>query len=247
MRRGNLVRIASSALGACAAVLMISAALAAPTVSKGREGPRAQSGELTSDATGAAPLTRFLDGLRSFRAGFSQTVTGAHGHIVQQATGELIVLRPGKFRWVTRPAGVSAAGRPSGREQLLVADGRNLWSYDKELEQVVVRPESAALTATPAMLLSGGPQALSAFGISGAGKRDGLEWVRVAPKAADADFKEALLGFSGGDLERMILEDKLGETVNLTFEHAERNVPVAASQMSFTPPAGADVIGTPQK
>jgi hypothetical protein len=43
----------------------------------------------------------------------------------------------------------------------------------------------------------------------------------------------------------MVLKDKLGETATLAFERSERNAPVAASDVSFTPPAGADVIGTP--
>lgn len=191
-------------------------------------------------SSGTAALDRFLDGLRSFRAEFSEDVTAAHGRVVSRSTGELIVLRPGKFRWQTRPADGSGAG------ELLIADGRNLWYYDPELEQVTVRRESTALTATPAMLLSGGPGSLDAFEVSAAGRSDGLDWVRVVPKAPDADFKEARLGFSGRLLRRMVLDDKLGETATLVFEHAERNAPVAASEVSFTPPAGADVIGKPE-
>ncbi|MGH8260140.1 MAG: outer membrane lipoprotein chaperone LolA [Steroidobacteraceae bacterium] len=203
-------------------------------------GTRGGAGGTPTSATGSAALDRFFDGLHSFRADFMETVTDAQGHKTQQASGELLVLRPGRFRWEIRPQG-------EGSGQLLVADGRNLWYYDRELEQVTVRPERKALTATPAMLLSGGPGALAAFDVSGAGKRNGLDWVRVAPKAADADFREALLGFSGNRLRRMILNDKLGETAAFDFERAERNAPVSASDVSFTPPAGADVIGTPDQ
>jgi outer membrane lipoprotein-sorting protein len=45
----------------------------------------------------------------------------------------------------------------------------------------------------------------------------------------------------------MILEDKLGQTATILFDHIERNVPVAPQDVSFTPPKGADVIGTPRK
>lgn len=202
---------------------------------------QAAAGAAAQGAGSTAPLDRFLDGLHSLRTRFTQIVTAAQGRIVSQSSGELIVLRPGKFRWEIHPAGSSGAG------QLLVADGLNLWFYDADLQQVTVRPQSAALTATPAMLLSGGANVLGAFEVSGAGEKDGLEWVNVVPKAADADFKTARLGFSGNELARMILEDKLGQTATLSFAGAERNVPVAASEVRFTPPAGADVIGTPQK
>jgi len=43
----------------------------------------------------------------------------------------------------------------------------------------------------------------------------------------------------------MILKDKLGQTATLTFTRSQRNLPVDPAQVSFTPPAGADVIGKP--
>jgi len=194
--------------------------------------------------SGVAALDRYFDGLRSLTADFTETMTDAQGHPTQQATGRLLVLRPGRFRWEIHPKG-------EGAGQLLVADGRNLWYYDSDLEQVTVKPEQAALTATPAMLLSGGPNALAAFDVSTAGAPPeaggaaGGDWVRVAPKAADADFREALLGFSGNHLQRMILKDKLGGTATIVFQRAERNAPVSEAEVSFTPPVGADVIGKP--
>lgn len=190
--------------------------------------------------TGAPALDRFFERLHSLSASFTEVVTDAQGRETQRATGMLLVLRPGRFRWEIRPKG-------EGSGQLLVADGRNLWYYDRDLDQVTVRPEAAALTATPAMLLSGGPNALAAFDVSAAGTRDGLDWVRVVPKAADADFRQALIGFSGNRLQRMTLEDKLGETAEFDFQHAERNAAVSASEVMFTPPAGTDVIGTPER
>jgi outer membrane lipoprotein-sorting protein len=45
----------------------------------------------------------------------------------------------------------------------------------------------------------------------------------------------------------MILEDKLEQTATVIFDKIERNVAVAPAEVSFTPPAGADVIGTPRK
>jgi outer membrane lipoprotein carrier protein len=47
------------------------------------------------------------------------------------------------------------------------------------------------------------------------------------------------------ELKRMVLKDKLGQTVRLEFFKSERNPPVAESEVKFTPPSGADVIGTP--
>jgi chaperone LolA len=185
-------------------------------------------------------LDRFLDGLKTLRVSFTQTLVDARGRKVDEAQGTLVVSRPGKFRWEIAPKGGPEAG------QLLVADGRNLWFFDRDLEQVTVRPMDDALTATPAMLLSGTANVRDAFTVDTAGRRQGLEWVRVVPRRADADFREAEIGFARGEMRRMILKDKLGQTATIHFEDARRNATVAPSEVSFTPPRTADVIGTPR-
>ncbi len=188
-------------------------------------------------------LDRYLAGLQSLRASFTQTLADANGKELDRGTGTLLVLRPGKFRWELQP---QSAGGSAG--QLMVADGRNLWFFDRDLEQVTVKPADAALSATPAMLLSGTVDVRENFELTDAGKREGLEWLLVEPKGSEADFRSALLGFSArGALQRMIVEDKLGQTATLLFEKSERNARVSPEEVSFTPPPGADLIGTPVK
>jgi chaperone LolA len=193
-------------------------------------------------------LDAYLDNLKTLRASFLQTLADSHGREIDRATGTIIVQRPGKFSWEIHPeaaAGSSAAAGGAG--QLMVCDGRNLWFFDRDLAQVTVKPVDAALSATPAMLLSGAVDVRRNFSITPAGERLGLQWVLVEPRGAEADFREALFGFDKGDLKRMILEDKLDQTATVMFDKVERNAPVSAAEVSFTPPAGADVIGTPRK
>jgi outer membrane lipoprotein carrier protein len=201
------------------------------------------------------PLDTWLTGLKSLRAQFTQSIKDSQGHQTDQTRGELLVLRPGRFRWESHddPGGASgSAPAPSGSAaadsgQVLIADGRNVWFYDRDLQQVTVKPVDAALTATPLMLLSGGAEVRKAFDISDAGSKDGLAWLRVKPRGSDADFRQAVLGFAGGELKQMLLEDKLGQLATLVFIRSERNAPVSVADVSFTPPKGVDVIGTPQK
>jgi outer membrane lipoprotein carrier protein len=188
------------------------------------------------------PLDSYLSNLKTLRAEFSQVVTDGKGAEVQQAEGKLVIVRPGRFRWELTPS--SAKGAVAS-PQLMVADGKNLWFYDRDLEQVSVKPASAALTATPAGLLSGDGNIRELFTVAPAGRKDGLDWVLVTPKEGDADFREARLAFGMSELRRMVLKDKLGQTVRLDFHTSERNPPVAEAEVRFTPPAGADVIGTP--
>jgi len=192
---------------------------------------------LASAAQAQTPLDTYLTHLKTLRAEFAQTVTDGKGVEVQKAQGTLVIVRPGRFRWELTPDGSSP--------QLMVADGKNLWFYDRDLEQVSVKAATAALTATPAGLLSGDGDIRELFTVAPAGKKDGFDWVLVTPRESDADFREARLGFGESQLKRMVLKDKLGQTVRLEFFKSERNQPVAESEVKFTPPSGADVIGTP--
>ena len=197
-------------------------------------------------ATGATtPLDAYLDNLRTLRTSFVQTLADSNGKETERASGTLIVSRPGKFRWEIQPQ--TAAGARASAGELMVCDGVNLWFFDRDLAQVTVKPVDATLSATPAMLLSGAVDVRKSFAISGAGERMGLQWVLVEPNGADADFRSALFGFDHADLKRMILEDKLDQTATVIFEKIERNAPVRPAEVSFTPPAGVDVIGTPRR
>ena len=224
-------------------------ALAAPAA----PAPPASAAPANSAPT---PLDKYLDDLRTLRASFLQTLADPHGREIDRATGTLIVQRPGKFSWDIHPQPVAAdsgsananvATPRSGAGQLMVCDGKNLWFYDRDLQQVTVKPVDSALSATPAMLLSGAVDVRKSFTISAAGEREGLDWVLVEPAAAQADFRSALFGFEHGELRRMILEDKLDQTATVIFQKIERNGSVRPVDVTFTPPAGADVIGTARK
>ncbi len=117
-------------------------------------------------------LDTWLAGLKSLRTQFTQTTKDSQGHQTDQASGELLVLRPGRFRWESHDdAGPAAGSAPSSAAtadsgQVLIADGRNVWFYDRDLQQVTVKPVDAALSATPIMLLSGGAEVRKAFEIT---------------------------------------------------------------------------------
>jgi outer membrane lipoprotein carrier protein len=231
----------------CAVILAVAALPARISVAA----PQAAAPPASSEAK---LLTDYLDNLKTLRTSFVQTLADPNGREIDRASGTLIVSRPGKFSWAIQPQALGDAAAPktsattgSGAGQLMVCDGVNLWFYDRDLQQVTVKPVDAALSATPAMLLSGTVDVRKSFTISGAGQRIGLDWVLVEPNGSDADFRRALFGFEHGELKRMILEDKLDQTATIIFEKIQRNGPVSPSEVSFRPPAGADVIGTPPR
>ena len=185
-------------------------------------------------------LHAFLESTKTLRANFTQIVVAKNGKRPQQSSGVMIFSRPGKFRWqIEKPYA-----------QLLVGDGEKVWIYDPDLRQVTVKKVGNALGGTPAALLagesggkSGGKSALEKdFTLREAGEREGLEWVEALPKSQESGFEKLRLGFAGSDLKAMELLDNFGQTTSLYFSNLERNPAIAASQLSFKPPAGVDVI-----
>ena len=181
-------------------------------------------------------LHQFLESTKTLRAGFTQIVVAKNGTRPQQSSGVMIFSRPGKFRWqIEKPY-----------SQLLVSDGEKVCIYDPDLRQVTVKKVGNALGGTPAALLageSGGKSTLEkSFTLREAGEREGLEWVEAVPKSQESGFEKLRLGFAGSDLKAMELFDNFGQTTSLYFSNLERNPVVAASLLSFKPPAGVDVI-----
>ena len=93
---------------------------------------------------------------------------------------------------------------PEPYEQLLVADGLNVWSYDVDLEQVTVKPQDDVLGNTPALLLGGASSVLDEFDYAGFFAENETEWVLLAPRSNENGFTRIQLGFTDGQLSRMI-------------------------------------------
>lgn len=194
--------------------------------------PLAAGADSATDLASARRLESALEGLTGFRAAFRQTVTDAHGQVIETAEGTVALARPGRFRWDYRVP-----------EQLIVSDGTTVWFYDVGLEQVTIRSAADTLQGTPAMLLSGDGDLRAEFVISDGGTEEALAWSRLTSRSKDGDFRELRVGITAGELRRMLLLDRLGQTTTLEFDHIERNPRFETSTFSFTPPPGVDIVG----
>jgi len=186
----------------------------------------------SSFASGLEDLRRFYSEIKSYSASFEQTVMDEKMNLLEASSGELTIQRPGKFRW--------HYATPS--EQLIVGDGKQVWIYDIELEQITHRQSDAAVTQTPAMLLSGEGDLAENFILEDAGQRDGLDWVRMIPKNQDSGFIDIHIGFSGGSLQLLELRDSFGQTTQIRFSNVKENSSIPEKTFTFTPPPGVDVI-----
>src|SRR5580704_12868749 len=184
-------------------------------------------------ASPASDVEKYIAGLASWSADFKQTIADGSGKVLRSAAGKLYLQRPGKFRW--------DYSEPS--EQLVLADGKQIWFYDKDLAQANVRDMDATLASTPAVLLSGGGPLSSQFDVTALPPSDGLDWYQLIPKHPETDFQLVRIGFRSGDLATMFLADKLNQVTQLTFTNSKRNAKFAPDLFTFVPPPGVDVIG----
>lgn len=188
---------------------------------------------LLAEAGAIDQLHQFLQGTRTLKAEFAQTVVARNGRKPQQSTGLVAISRPGKLRWeIQKPY-----------PQLVVGDGEKIWIYDPELQQVTVRKAGQAIGASPAALLSGSNELEKNFTLKEAGEAEGMAWVEASPKTGDSGFEKIRLGLIGNDLKAMELLDSFGQTTHVRFSRQERNPSLPAATFKFVPPAGVDVVG----
>lgn len=181
-----------------------------------------------------ARVEAYLGSLTTLSAEFVQVVRDRDGQVTERATGTFSLSRPDRFRWDYREPYV----------QTIVADGRKLWLYDSDLEQVTVRALEAGLGATPATLLSGSGKVGDSFTAGPVEREGGLTWCRLQPKSATSDFERVSLAFDdSGELAAMELVDKLGQGTEIEFGKLRRNPALDDKLFRFVPPKGADVIG----
>lgn len=184
-------------------------------------------------ATALERLEQFMSQTQSARGEFEQRIYDRNRRLIQQSSGTLAFLRPGKFRW--------SYAKPY--PQLIVGDGERVWIYDEDLQQVTVRKLDAALGATPAALLAGNNDAMKAFDLRDDGREDDLEWLIAIPRNKEANFERIRIGFSSSGLARMELVDAFGQTTDLRFIGLDRTPGLDPGLFKFVPPPGADVIG----
>lgn len=183
-------------------------------------------------AAGADQLRQFMNATLSARGTFTQTVMSQGGKKPKQSAGIFAIERPGRFRW--------SYEKPQA--QLLVSDGATLWSWDPDLNQVVVKRTGDVLAGTPAALLSG-TDIERQFELADAGEKDGLEFVDATPKSKESSFARVRIGMAGNLPALMEIHDHFGQVTLLRFTRIEANPTLASELFRFKAPKGADVLG----
>lgn len=199
---------------------------------------------LSAQADSLDSLAQFLRQTKSLRADFVQVVTAPakEGRPTKPKTssGSFAFVRPSVFRFDYSKPYV----------QNIVADGRSLWLYDADLNQVTVRSQAQALGSSPATLIASANDLETLrkeFELKAAPVEEGLEWVVATPKQKDASLQKVRIGLrpEAGQvvLAQLDIEDAFGTRSLMRFERVELNPGnLGVAQFSFVPPKGADVV-----
>jgi outer membrane lipoprotein carrier protein len=192
-----------------------------------------------AQADGLQSLEAFMQGAQAGKADFTQTVTSPSrdGQAARSKTssGQFSFQRPGRFKFEYR--------KPF--EQLIVADGKTLWMYDADLNQVTQRAQAKVLDATPAAILASAAsvQALRAdFDLKAVPDQDGLQWVEALPKAKDGQLKSVRVGFAGEKLAAIDMLDSFGQRSLMRFANVQTSASLPVETFKFVAPKGADVL-----
>lgn len=185
--------------------------------------------------TGEQLLQRFVGDVKTFEANFIQKVFDEDGKLSQTTNGALMLSRPGKFKW--------NYALPYPQE--IIADGKNLWIHDVELEQVTVKPITEILTSTPFALLTSETALRENFILEEIGTIKGLSWVRLRPLVIDTDFTGVEIGLDEKSVKVMFLYDQFGQKTVIEFKDVKTNHRIPGKSYQFKPPRGVDVIGKP--
>lgn len=180
-------------------------------------------------------LDAFTKGLKGLDGQFVQQVFDAKGKLKESSSGKVALSAPRLFRWeYVKPY-----------PQLIVADGRTVWVYDPDLQQVTRRPQGEEEQNSPLGALVDPGKLDVQFVVKEEGETGGLSWLSLAPKgeANDAGFRSARLGFDATGLARMQVVDALGQRTEIRFSGWKRNPAFARDTFRYAPPKGVDVIG----
>ncbi len=170
--------------------------------------------------------------LNALQADFVQYETDSNGVRSEDSTGLVWLNAPNQFKWEYQ--------KPI--PQLIVADGKQVWVYDEDLEQVTIKQQKSK--QNPIYVLLNKEQTEENYTVSLVenGQSDALQWIQMLPKKPNEDVKVVWLGIDKNNLVSLKLQNQLDNVVIFEFLNVKRNPDLAKDFFSFQVPKGVEVL-----
>ena len=155
-----------------------------------------------------------------------------------KAQGTVYLKKPGKMRWEYK------APTP----QQIVSDGKSLWVYTPELNQVNVGEAPRALAGPAGSFLAGLGRLREVFSVRFLNplKTDGAgnPVLDLTPKRPEPVLTRLILTVDPRDflVRKAVLYDQFENTVTMEFTKTSVNTGLADTLFAFTPPRGVAVV-----
>ena len=179
--------------------------------------------------TAAQRLHLLLKPINSLSADFTQQIMGQDNKQLQRLTGNLSLKKPNQLRWnVLAPM-----------PQLVISDGKLVWLYDPDLEQVVIQSFSDDFMANPISILLGDLDQLNRdFTVSLISD----DRFSLKPKQKNSLFVAIQLRFMDSVLSHIEYQDSFGQNTQLTLSQVKLNPQLAKNTFVFDIPQAVDII-----
>ena len=193
----------------------------------------------TNTGSGNA-LDAFMKGTKDLQASFTQTVYSKRGE--ETSKGQMWVAKPGKFYWDYQ----------SPNPQKIISNGKKVYHYDIDLEQISIRGRDELVGDVAVELLNGEDNISRNYNIDRVVKNLTpprlQKWVgngvtyRLKPKTRQEEYDALWVILDGNSISAVMIDGGSSQTI-LNFTNMKRNVGIPASQFEFTPPKGVDIVG----
>ncbi|MEX2468917.1 MAG: outer membrane lipoprotein chaperone LolA [Pseudohongiellaceae bacterium] len=185
-----------------------------------------------------AALDSLLGDTRTMSADVAQVIVESDGGVLEESVIAMHMKRPDGFYWETLEP----------FPELVVTNGKLLWNYQPDLEQVVVEPWDSDRSELAAQLLQGQTETLSRDYVIERLSEEGasLSEFRLRPLAGDSIYAQISISFVGPDLDTIHLRQTNGEQTVWRFSNVRRNEPLHDDLFEFEPPPGIEVIENEQ-
>lgn len=182
-------------------------------------------------AQGLPELEAKLNAWQSLQADFEQTTADESGAVLQNTTGKLRIQKPHKFFW--------QADEPVA--QTLVSNGKMIWHYDSDLEQVVIQDYAKQSVQSPLMQVLDNTSELGKhYRLVNSASKDDLQIFHLEP-LEQAQVKNIVLAFKGDAIERLSFTDQAGQITAVLLTNSKQTEQ-PASAFEFSVPDGVDVL-----
>lgn len=183
-------------------------------------------------------VQKFYESTEDYQANFKQVYKNKLYNEMKKSSGKVYIKRPGKMRWEYKKPNV----------KLFVSDGKTLWVYEAEANQVYKQDLKSSELPTAVSFLMGEGDLKKDFKYklvdNEKATKKGLLVIELVPKKATTQYKKLL--FMVGDetyrVKRTIIVDHTGNTNSMRFEKVKTNQGVGSKKFKFKMPKGATLV-----